>query len=185
VTLKLAKVVQYPDERLRQVSRPLPVDEADTMLKLRELVFTMRETLHDARGYGLSAIQLGVPVRLMIVHTPEIKAPLIMVNPHIVGTSVETVEMMEGCLSFDGRRDPIIRPKRVTVRWWNEYGHYHEPQEYGGWTARAIQHEHDHLDGFLLIDKLLPAARRMLDRQFKRKVAKKATKLGIAHLEQA
>lgn len=177
MTIRVAKIVQYPDERLRQVSRQVAIDDVPTMRTVRDLVFTMLQTMYDARGWGISAIQLGVPARVLAVNTPEQNGtPLIMVNPILCDVSEERSLLVEGCLSFDGLRQQIDRPTTCTVRRWNEFGHYAEPQTFKGWTARAILHELDHLDGRLMVDKMLPAAQRMINRQYTRKAAKRAAK---------
>jgi peptide deformylase len=177
VSIKVAKVLAYPDDHLRQTSRPVPVDDVPTMDLVRTLAMTLRETMYDAKGWGLSAIQIGVPIGVFVVHIPhEFEAPLVFVNPFVVRTSSDRVTLNEGCLSFKGVREPIERPERVTMRRWNERGQFCEDTEYRGWTARAIQHEMEHLSGRLLIDHLLPAARRMLDRSIRRKDLKRAAK---------
>lgn len=174
----MAKILAYPDERLRQVSRAVAVHDAPTMDHVRVLCMTLRETMYDSKGWGLSAVQIGAPARVFVVHVPhETSSALVFVNAEIQSMSVETCSLNEGCLSFGGIREPIVRPARVTLRYWNERGHYVPPIEFDGWTARAIIHEMEHLDGKLLIDQLLPAARRMLDRSLTRKQAKVAAKV--------
>ena len=178
MTPKVVKVLPYPDQRLRQVSRPVPVHDVDTMNLVRQVVMTLRETMYDSKGWGLSAIQIGVPIGVFVVHVPsETPEPLVFVNPDVVSVSDELFTLNEGCLSFKGIREPIERPARITMKAWNERGQFREPTEYTGWTARAIQHEMEHLSGRLLIDHLMPAARRMLDRSIRRKEAKRLAKL--------
>lgn len=170
--LSAARIIAYPDARLRLVCKPLAMHDAPTIEQVQSLVMAMRETMYDAQGYGLSAVQIGVHARLFIVHVPgECDFPLVFANPVIVSASADRCTMSEGCLSFSGIREPIDRPKRVTIRRYDEHGGLDE-REFEGWTARAIQHECEHLDGKLLIDHMLPSARRMLDRGLKRRAAK-------------
>ena len=144
------------------------------MIDVQRLVLAMREVMYDAKGWGLAAPQIGVPVRVFIVHVPEeSQIPLVFVNPSIKALSTELVELNEGCLSFRGIREPITRPATVTIQRYNEYGNL-DCYEFGQWTGRAIQHEMEHLDGELLIDQLAPASRRMLDRLLRRKGTKRA-----------
>ena len=176
MTLKLAQIVAYPDDRLRKVSRPVPVDDFKTMQMVRDLSFTLRETMYDSKGWGLAAIQLGVPVGVFIVHVPEeTQQPLVFVNPEITWRSPELVTLSEGCLSFKGVREPIERPVSIKVKRWNERGQFVPETEYSGWTARAIQHEYDHLAGNLLIDHMLPVAQKSITKWLTRKAAKKAS----------
>ncbi len=128
--------------------------------KIRELVRDMFETMYAANGIGLAAPQIGVGKRVIVVDiTPveETAAPLALVNPEIVGKKGLT-EGVEGCLSVPGVEGMVCRYESVVVRGWNEHG---EPVsiEANGLLSRAIQHEIDHLEGVLFIDKLAaPAA---------------------------
>ena len=128
--------------------------------KIRELVRDMFETMYAANGVGLAAPQIGVGKRVIVVDispVEETAAPLALVNPEIVGKE-GLIEGVEGCLSVPGVEGMVCRYESVVVRGWNEHG---EPVsiEANALLSRAIQHEIDHLDGVLFIDKLAaPAA---------------------------
>ncbi len=118
---------------------------------LRKLAKRMVRIMHDAPGVGLAAPQLGVPQRL-IVYEVDDGDPQALVNPEIVAASEETEIGEEGCLSVPDSRVPVERPVRVTVRARDVYG---EPVEFEAveFEARVIQHEHDHLEGVLIVDR--------------------------------
>ena len=128
--------------------------------KIRELVRDMFETMYAANGIGLAAPQIGVGKRVIVVDispVDETAAPLALVNPEIVGRQGQA-EGVEGCLSVPGVEGMVCRYESVVVRGWNEHG---DPVsiEANGLLSRALQHEIDHLDGVLFVDRLAaPAA---------------------------
>jgi len=149
-------ILTYPDPFLS--TKALPVAVVDG--KIRELVRDMFETMHAAEGVGLAATQVGVGKRVIVVDlspVDEEAKPLALVNPEIIGKS-GWVEGTEGCLSVPGVEGSVCRHESVVVRGKNEHG---DPVtvEANGLLARALQHEIDHLDGVLFIEKLAaPAA---------------------------
>ncbi len=152
-------IVTYPDPVLLAKSAPVPrVTDA-----VRELVRDMFETMRAAKGVGLAAPQVGVGKRVIVVDVtpaePEI-APLALVNPEIVGRR-GLVEGTEGCLSIPGVEGVVPRAEWVDVKGLNEKG---EPVRFEatGLLSRALQHEIDHLDGILFIDRIpaVPASSR-------------------------
>jgi peptide deformylase len=158
-------IVIYGDPILREVSQP--VKEIDREIK--DLVADMIATVKKARGLGLAAVQVGVLKRLFIVDLSlvDISESLrVFINPEIVETSGE-VEMEEGCLSFPGLYQKIVRPAKVKVRATDLDGNRFE-MEADGLVARAILHEYDHLEGKLFIDYLSPLARTMLKGRLKK-----------------
>lgn len=173
----IAQIVEFPDETLRKKSYPLGIDnhsDAEERSKIIHLAGTISLALlaamrhHEPIGWGLSAIQIAIPARLFVVHVPqETRQPLTFVNPEVVSVGTKQCELMEGCLSFAGEREPIRRPETVVVRRFDEKGRF-DVQEYRGWTARAILHELDHLDGKLLYDYLTPVRKRYITRQLSR-----------------
>lgn len=175
--LPVPKIRQHPDPVLREVSRPVAVDDDATMAKVRELVMAMREAMYDRGGIGLSAVQIGVPAGVFIVHVRnETSEPLVFVNPELMSVSPDTCEMVEGCLSFGLERDLIERPKRCVVKRYDEYGR-RDVYDYRGMTARAIQHEMDHLQGRLFIDFLSKARQRMILRTMSRRADKRPVRV--------
>ncbi len=153
--MALLDILTYPDKRLRQVARP--VETVDD--RLRQRVDDMFETMYEAPGIGLAAVQVGMGERVVVIDVSEDKdRPLCLVNPEIVASSgVE--EMEEGCLSLPGVYGLVSRSAEVTVRALDRQGEPFEMQA-DGLLAVCIQHEIDHLDGKLFIDHLSPLKRR-------------------------
>jgi peptide deformylase len=123
---------------------------------LRKLAKRMIRTMHDAPGVGLAAPQVGVLQRLLVYDVDD--DPRVLANPVLDEFSEETEESEEGCLSVPGVTMPIVRPVSVRVRGMDEYG---EPVDFRaeGFEARVIQHENDHLDGVLIVDRTTRSAR--------------------------
>ena len=152
--LALAQIRQYPDVALKMLARP--VEHFDD--ELRDLVERMKRLMSEAHGIGLAANQVGI-VRRLFVFTPSKGEVAAVVNPEIVERSDETDVVEEGCLSIQGVLVPIERPVRVTIVGKDENG-ADVRFELDDIYARAAQHESDHLDGVLIIDRTTPEARR-------------------------
>jgi peptide deformylase len=152
--LALAQIRQYPDPVLRM--RAPPVEKFDDDLK--RLVERMGELMQDASGVGLAATQVGV-LRRVFVFSPEEDELAVLVNPEIVrrGDEVETDD--EGCLSIQGVTMPVERTVAVRIEGRDENGN-EVAYDFEGTPARIVQHELDHLDGKLIIDRTTPEARR-------------------------
>lgn len=118
---------------------------------IRQLIAEMIETVHAAHGAGLAAPQVGVPLRVIVTFVDE--ELRVVVNPEIVDLSGDEVEGEEGCLSIPGWWGPVTRRERVTVRGLSRTG---KPIKIKteGWEARVFQHEVDHLDGVLFVDRM-------------------------------
>ena len=152
--LALAQIRQYPDAALKMKARP--VEEFDD--ELRSLVERMTRLMEDANGIGLAATQVGVLRRLFVFQPAEDEVAAV-VNPEIVERSEETEVADEGCLSIQGVLVPVERATTVTIAGLDEDGEevrYELEDVY----ARAAQHEIDHLEGVLMIDRTTPEARR-------------------------
>jgi len=139
--------------------------------RTRRLVRDMFDTMYDAEGIGLAAPQVGVSERVLIVDVPgedDERHVHALVNPVIVESGMETDKASEGCLSLPGLEETVTRPVRVTVEGLTPDG---EPArvEAEGLLARALQHEVDHLDGILFIDRLSPLKRSMLMRKWRKR----------------
>jgi peptide deformylase len=137
---------------LKQTSRPVAKVDA----KLRALMDDMLETMYAAPGIGLAAIQIGEPVRIIVMdlsREPEPPEPRFFVNPEIVWASEERVQWEEGCLSVPDIYDEVERAAKIRVRYLDYDGHPVE-EEAEGRFADCIQHEMDHLNGVLFIDHL-------------------------------
>jgi peptide deformylase len=152
--IALAQIRQYPDVALKMTARP--VEQFDD--ELRRLVERMTLLMEDAHGIGLAATQVGVLQRLFVFHAAEGEIVAI-VNPEIVARSEETDVDDEGCLSIQGVLVPVERSVEVTLAGRDENGN-EVTFELDDIYARAAQHENDHLDGVLIIDRTTPEARR-------------------------
>jgi peptide deformylase len=150
--MALRPILTVPDPVLKQVSKPVEtVDDG-----LRALMDDMLETMYAAPGIGLAAIQIGEPVRVIVMdlaREDEPKAPRYFVNPEITWRSEELFGYEEGCLSVPEIYDEVERPARVRLTYLDYQGQRIE-EEAEGIFAVCIQHEMDHLDGILFIDHL-------------------------------
>ena len=139
--------------------------------ELRSLVADLHETMYYAEGIGLAAPQIGVSLRVCVLDLRDEDDPeagrWVFVNPVIVESSEEEDKASEGCLSIPEMEEVVARPARVTVRGFDPEGEAVEV-EAEGLLARALQHEIDHLDGVLFIDRLSPFKRRGLLKKWKK-----------------
>ena len=152
--IALAQIRQYPDVALKMAARP--VEEFDE--ELARLVARMKLLMEDASGIGLAATQVGVLQRLFVFHAAEDEV-VAVVNPEIVERSEETDVDDEGCLSIQGVLLPVERPAKIAIAGLDENGaevRYELEEPY----SRVAQHETDHLDGVLILDRTTPEARR-------------------------
>ena len=158
-------IVEVPDPRLRLVSRPVEAFDAE----LRTLVADMTETMYDAHGIGLAAIQVGVDRRVLVIDLQEekdaddkpVRDPHAYINPEILWESDELNTYNEGCLSIPEQYAEVARPASCRVRWQDETGASHEA-EMDGLLATCMQHEIDHLNGVLFTDHLSRLKRDMV-----------------------
>ncbi len=168
--MALLEIKKYPSRVLKQKS--LPVERIDE--ELQTLIDDMTETMYAAPGVGLAAPQVGVSKRLAVidVSTRDEEMPLlVLINPEVVGKD-GTVEFEEGCLSIPEFTSKVTRAEKVKVHALDREGKHMEI-EAGGLLAIALQHEIDHLDGTLFIDRISP-----IKREFFKKRLKKAQKSG-------
>lgn len=162
VFVALREILEYPDPRLREVAKPV----AEVTPEIQALVDDMAETMYAAPGVGLAATQLGIPHRIFVLDCAEEDEPSdlkVFINPEIVEKD-GVIVWTEGCLSFPGVREDIKRAERVKVRALGRDGKPFE-LEADGLLAVAIQHETDHLNGVLMIDKLNALKKRMMGRK--------------------
>jgi peptide deformylase len=152
--LALAQIRQYPDAALRLEARPVETFDDD----LRRLVERMKRLMHDAVGVGLAATQVGTLQRVFVFQLEE-GNDLAVVNPQLVDLSEETAVDDEGCLSLQGVSVPVERTLALTLIGRDENGD-EVRYELADHPARVVQHELDHLDGVLIIDRTVPEARR-------------------------
>jgi peptide deformylase len=163
--MAIRPIVETPDPLLRQVSAPVEaVDDS-----IRTLIDDMFETMYAAPGIGLAAIQVGVPLRVLVTDLqepeqedgPPVRRPMVFVNPEIVRASDTLQTYNEGCLSVPEMYAEVERPDRIRARWLDRDGQAHD-EELDGLLAICLQHEIDHLEGILFIDHLSRLKRDML-----------------------
>jgi len=159
-------LVILPDPVLRKVSKPVETVDAE----LRKLSADMLETMYDAPGIGLAAIQIGIPLRMLVVdiaREDEPKNPQVFINPEILTSGDEINVHEEGCLSIPDYYADVERPGTITVGYVDLDGKKQEI-EADEMMATVLQHEIDHLDGVLFIDHLSKLKRDMVVRKFKK-----------------
>ena len=185
--MTVRKIVVWPDPALAEVAKPVATFDDG----LRALVSDMFDTMYKARGIGLAATQVAVPQRVITIdldprndaqNDPDVaaelaawgfKGPLAVINPEIVST-VGALMWEEGCLSFPGASEEIRRAERVKVKALDQFGKPFE-LEADGLLAIAVQHENDHLNGVLMIDKLNALRRRLVSRKVSRFLQEEAS----------
>lgn len=158
-------IVEIPDPRLRLVSKPVERVDDDA----RALVSDMIDTMYDAKGIGLAAIQVGVDRRVLVIDLQEredeegrpVRDPRAYINPEVLEASEELSVYNEGCLSIPEQYADVSRPARCRVRWLDEQGVEHDDW-LEGLLATCMQHEIDHLNGVLFIDHLSRLKRDMV-----------------------
>ena len=169
--MAILPIIETPDPRLKVVSKPVEGGVDD---KLRAFMDDMLETMYDAPGIGLAAIQVGEPIRVLVIDLQEmpegseddpdaepIRKPMYFVNPEILEVSQETKVYNEGCLSVPEMYAEVHRPAWCRVKWLDYDGKEHE-EVIDDFLATVIQHEMDHLEGILFIDHLSKLKRDMI-----------------------
>ncbi len=155
--MALLPILRYPSPMLRRVA--LPVD--DFGHAVRTLAADMLDTMYAAPGRGLAGPQVGTLRRLFVMDVgwkEGARAPMVCINPEILGASGRTDHAIEGCLSIPGMPLEIERPVEITLRWQDAEGAEHT-RTLTGAAARCAQHELDHLNGRLILDLLDESAR--------------------------
>jgi len=161
--MAILDVLQFPDERLRTVAKP--IDEVNSEIK--QLVADMFETMREEKGIGLAATQVNKHVRLVVMDVSEEQnEPRVFINPEIVDKEGSTISE-EGCLSVPGNYAKVDRAEKVTVKALDGEGEPYE-LEADGLLAICIQHELDHLDGKLFVDYLSPLKRQRIRKKLEK-----------------
>ncbi|HEY7242714.1 MAG TPA: peptide deformylase [Xanthobacteraceae bacterium] len=166
--MAVREILTLPDKRLRKVAEP--VKKIDT--EVRKLVDDMFETMYDAPGIGLAAIQIGISKRVVtmdLAKKEEPKQPQVFINPEIVWFSDEKAVYEEGCLSIPETYEEVERPAQVKVRYLDLGGERHEIDA-NGLLSTCLQHEVDHLNGVLFIDHLSRLKRDRIIKKFTKAV---------------
>ncbi|MFL5028074.1 MAG: peptide deformylase [Microvirga sp.] len=170
--MTIRPLVILPDSKLRLVSEPVK----EITSEIRRLADDMLETMYDAPGVGLAAIQIGVPVRMVtmdVSKSEEEHQPMVLINPEILWASEEKRTYEEGCLSIPEYYEEVERPDRVRFRYMNLQGETVE-QDADGLLATCVQHEIDHLNGVLFIDYLSKLKRDRVTIKFKKAAKREA-----------
>jgi peptide deformylase len=164
--MAILPIIEVPDPRLRQISKPVETfDDA-----LQTLIDDMFETMYDAPGIGLAAIQVGVPLRLLVIdlqesdegsEEPGPKNPRVFINPEFFDPSEDLRVYTEGCLSIPDQYADVERPDTIRAKWLDREGKPHD-EVLDGLLATCLQHEVDHLEGIVFTDHLSRMKRDML-----------------------
>ncbi len=162
--MAVLEILEFPDPRLRNKAKEVKtVDDS-----IRKLADDMLETMYDAPGVGLAAIQVNVPLRVIVVDiTTEQNEPRVFINPIITPVDTCTKESQEGCLSVPGFYEPVARYERISVRALDKNGQTFE-LECDELLSICIQHEVDHLNGKLFVDYLSPLKRQRIKKKLEK-----------------
>lgn len=161
--MALLPIIVAPDPRLKVTAKPVK----NVNVGVRRLMDDMLETMHAANGIGLAAPQVGDKRRVIIVDIAgedEDPDPIQMANPELLWVSDEMQIQEEGCLSLPEHYAEVERPDAIRVRFLDYHGQIRE-REVDGWLATCIQHEMDHLDGILFVDRISSLKRNMILRK--------------------
>jgi peptide deformylase len=164
VTMAVREIIKLPDKRLRLPSEPVKQIDAG----IRKLVDDMFETMYDAPGIGLAAVQIGVAKRVVTMDLSKKEddhKPQVFINPEVIWHSEERAKFEEGCLSIPDYYEEVERPAAVKVRYLDLAGKKHEI-EAKGLLATCLQHEIDHTNGVLFIDHISKLKRDRVVKKF-------------------
>jgi peptide deformylase len=171
--MSIRPLVILPDSKLRLVSEPVSAISDE----IRRLAEDMLDTMYDAPGVGLAAIQIGVPRRVVtmdVSKTEGERQPMVLINPEVLWSSEEKRVYEEGCLSIPEYYEEVERPERIRFRYMTLDGQTIE-QDADGLMATCVQHEIDHLNGVLFIDHLSKLKRDRVITKFKKAAKREAT----------
>jgi peptide deformylase len=162
--MAIREIISLPDKRLRLISEPVKAITPE----IRVLADDMLETMYDAPGIGLAAIQVAVPLRLITMDLSKKEGetePRVFINPEILSSSEDVSVYEEGCLSIPEYYEEVERPAKVRVRFMDLDGKIHE-EDAEDLYATCIQHEIDHLNGVLFVDYLSKLKRDRVMKKF-------------------
>jgi len=168
--MSLQSIITYPDPVLRKKSEPVEKIDKDT----QQLIDDMSETMYASRGIGLAAIQIGVLKRVILVNVGE--GLVVLINPEILDHEGEA-QMEEGCLCLPGVMVEVKRSETITVKGLDRNGEERVIRA-DGLLARALQHEIDHLEGVLIIDKISKIKRQLVTSKLKKEAKERAAAKG-------
>ena len=167
------KIYKIGDDILRQKCEPVLPEEIND--ELRATIAEMFETMTSANGVGLAAPQVGIAKRFFVMRADD-DVNRVFINPEIIKTSQELEDYDEGCLSIPGVSETIRRPSKISVTALNERGHHFTINDATGLLARIVQHENDHLNGILYIDRGDEEFKEKTIASFKKKAERAALK---------
>ncbi len=158
-------IIAYGDPVLKKKASEVDKNQSG----IRELIENMFETMYKAEGVGLAAPQVGQSLRIFVVDTTPFKKDdekldgfkKVFINPEIIESTGKEILFNEGCLSFPNIREDIWRKPEVFIRYYDEDFNLHE-EKYDGIAARILQHEYDHIEGIVFIDRISPLKRRII-----------------------
>lgn len=164
----MLEILKFPDARLKQISKPVEKFDAS----LHQLLDGMAVAMYHANGIGLAAPQVGQFIRAFIIDTAtaeeQPRSLQEFINPIFSNGEGKTV-FEEGCLSVPGVTEEVVRKEKITVKYQDRFGKEHSLTT-DGLLAVALQHENDHLDGVLFIDRLSPLKRQFVKRRLEKAV---------------
>jgi peptide deformylase len=167
------EIVKYPDRRLKKKSEKVTSFDST----FHRFLDNMNETMISSNGIGLAAIQVAKPIRALIINLPDDEGEqfdenlIEIVNPEII-SSEGSIFYQEGCLSIPGFYEDIERFEKITLKYQDRYGES-KTMETEGLLSIAIQHEIDHLEGKLFIEKLSYSRRKKFEKEYKKKIKSK------------
>jgi peptide deformylase len=167
--MAILEILKYPDSRLREKAASIKEISKET----KKLAVNLVETMYNARGVGLAATQVGVPLRIIVIDVGQLEEkpePFVCLNPEIVYCEGKD-KFDEGCLSFPGYSAPVERYDKINVRYTDIHGAKHTG-EAEGLLARVFQHEIDHLNGVLFTDHLSKLRRELLLNKIRKSMEK-------------
>jgi peptide deformylase len=161
-------ILSYGQPLLRKISTPIDKDYPN----LNQLIEDMFETMYSSKGVGLAAPQVGLSIRLIVIDTSPFDEDYpdgkdfkrILINPQILEFSGNDWTFNEGCLSVPDLREDVIRKEKILIEYYDENFTYHKA-EYDGIRSRVIQHEYDHLEGVLFVDKVSSLKKMLIKRR--------------------
>jgi len=160
----MLEIIKWPDLILKKTSVVVP----DINGEINTLVEEMIDAMDRGKGVGLAGVQVGRLLRLFVTRVPN-DTPKVFINPDILETSIEVEPFEEGCLSIPGIYTDVIRPSSVRVQAWNQKGRPFT-MDAEGYLARVIQHEFDHLNGVVFLDRIDQKKRQRLLVEYEAKV---------------
>lgn len=165
-------IYAYGQPVLKKVAAPIEPDYPG----LSDIIANMWETMYYAEGVGLAAPQVGLPIRLFVIDTLQLEKEdkdkkdqepgfkKVFINAQILDENGPTWTYEEGCLSIPNIRGDVERPPMIRIRYQDEHFQEHE-ETYAGINARVIQHEYDHIEGILFVERLKPLKKRLIQRK--------------------